>query len=81
MHGTDTESFSYRLTSVLELTLIPGFSAGYLVVVEVVYEGGETPGLVLLRQCQHRNVADKYGVEEPGHLQVVTGTQGLENNS
>lgn len=51
---------------------------GYLVVVEVVYEGDEAPGLVLQRKSQQGNVADKYSVKQPSHLQVVTGTQRLE---
>ncbi len=52
----------------------------YLVVVEVVYEGGEASGLVLQGQRQHGNMANEHGVEEAGHFQVVTGTQSLENN-
>lgn len=52
----------------------------YLVVVEVVYEGGEAPGLVLPGQSQHGNMANEYGVKEPCHFQIVTGTQSLEDN-
>lgn len=51
----------------------------YLLVVEVVYEGGEAPGLVLQGQRQHWDIADEYGVKEPCHFQVVAGTQRLEN--
>jgi len=54
------------------------FSVGYLVVIEVIYEGSEASGLVLQSQCQHGNMADEYCVEEPSHLQVVTGTKRLK---
>lgn len=53
---------------------------GYLVVVEVVDEGGEAPGLVLQGQRQHGNMANEYGVKELRHFQVVARTQSLENN-
>lgn len=52
----------------------------HLVVVEVVYEGGEASGLVLQGQCQDGNMANEYGVKELCDLQVVAGTQRLENN-
>lgn len=52
----------------------------YLLVIEVVYEGGEAPGLILQGQRQHGNIANENGVKEPGHFQVVTGTQRLENH-
>lgn len=51
----------------------------HLVVIEVVYEGGEASGLVLQGQCQHGNMANEYGVKVLCHFQVVTGTQRLEN--
>lgn len=53
----------------------------HLVVVEVVYEGGEASGLVLQGKCQHGNMANEYGVKEPSHFQVVTGTQRLRRNT
>lgn len=40
----------------------------YLLVVEVVYESGEAPGLVLQGQRQHRDITNKYGVKEPSHF-------------
>lgn len=52
--------------------------AKYLLVVKVVYEGGEAPGLVLHGQRQHWYVANEYGVKESRHFKVVTGTQRLE---
>lgn len=45
----------------------------YFVVVEGVYERDEPPGLSLLVQGEPGNVSDEDGVEQPGHLQVVTG--------
>lgn len=50
----------------------------YLLVIEVVYEGGEAAGLVLQRQRQLGDVADKHRVKDPSHLQVVAGAQRLE---
>lgn len=54
--------------------ILGGLSAGYLVVVEVVYECGEASGLVLQGQRQHGNMANEHGVKELCHLQVVAGT-------
>lgn len=54
---------------------------GHLVVVEVVNEGGEAPGLVLQGQRQDRNVANEYRVKEPRHFQVVAGTQRLRKQA
>lgn len=50
----------------------------YLLVIEVVYESGEAPGLVLQPQRQHGDVSNKYGVKDPRHLQVVAGPQRLD---
>ena len=47
--------------------------AAYLVVVKSVHERNEPPGLSLFVQREQRNVTDKESVEQPGHLQVVTG--------
>lgn len=56
-----------------------GLSAGYLAVVEGVYEGGEASGLVLQTQLQNGNVADEYGVKDLSHRQVITCSQRLDN--
>lgn len=45
----------------------------YLVVIEGVDQRDEPPGLRFLVQRQQRNVSNKDGVKQPGHLQVVTG--------
>lgn len=45
----------------------------YLVVIEGIYQRYEPPGLSLLVQREPGNVADKDGVKQPGHLQVVAG--------
>lgn len=49
-------------------------AGGYLVVVQGVHQCDEPPGLRLLVDGQQRNVSDKDGVKQPGHLQVVAGT-------
>lgn len=46
----------------------------YLVVVQSVHQRDEPPGLRLLVDGEQRNVSDKEGVKQPGHLQVVAGT-------
>lgn len=66
--------------SVIESMPFILFFCFHLFVIEVVYEGGKASGLILHRQRQHGNAADQYCVEEPRHLQVIAGTQSLEND-
>lgn len=47
-------------------------------VVQRINKCDEPPSLRLLVDGQQRNVSDKDGVKQPGHLQVVAGAERLE---
>lgn len=55
-------------------------STRYLLVVEVVNEAGEAPGLVLHSHSQHWHIANEYGVKVSHHFEIVTVTQRLEKH-
>lgn len=47
-------------------------------VIEVVYEYCEAPGLVLQGQRQYGNITNEDSVKDSGDLQIVTGPKRLE---
>lgn len=76
-HSVQNTGFSIKRRSIDSLTPIFIWTV-YLVVIEIVYERDEAPGLVLQSQRQFGNMADEYSVKDLRHFQVIAGTRWLE---
>lgn len=47
-------------------------------IIEGIYESNKPPSLRTLCHIQLRNLSNKNGVKSLAHLQIITGTQGLQ---